>query len=306
MSDFFLNINCVMALLSAIFAAVFGLAFGSCLNVCISRLPRHESIVRPRSHCPRCGTMIRSSDNIPILSWILLRGRCRHCRKSIAWRYPAVELATAALFLLCDLRFGITVTGIGMAVLSFLLLGLAVMDAETMRLPDAFTLPGIFLGILYSGISLAFFKVFPPALILPGGIGVFSPGHSQAALFWRLLLVGLTAPAIWAAFAALLLVLIRWLYSVVRHHEGLGLGDVKLLAMIAAWLGPAPTLLILLLGALATGLFGILAVALSRGRRPFASTRLPLGSFLSAAAIYTLFAGQPIIRWYLHFYGIGN
>jgi leader peptidase (prepilin peptidase)/N-methyltransferase len=120
------------------------------------------------------------------------------------------------------------------------------------------------------------------------------------------LLVGLTAPAIWAAFAALLLVLIRWLYSVVRHHEGLGLGDVKLLAMIAAWLGPAPTLLILLLGALATGLFGILAVALSRGRRPFASTRLPLGSFLSAAAIYTLFAGQPIIRWYLHFYGIGN
>jgi leader peptidase (prepilin peptidase)/N-methyltransferase len=97
--------------------------------------------------------------------------------------------------------------------------------------------------------------------------------------------------------------LIRWLYFLVRHQEGLGLGDVKLLAMIAAWLGPAPTILTLLLGALATGLFGVLDVALSRGKRSFASTRLPLGSFLCAAAIYTIFAGTPIIRWYLHFYG---
>jgi leader peptidase (prepilin peptidase)/N-methyltransferase len=277
LSDFFLNINRVMALLTGICASVFGLAFGSFLNVCISRLPRHESIVRPRSHCPRCGAMIRSSDNIPILSWILLRGRCRHCRQPIAWRYPAVELATAALFLLCDLRFGLTVTGIGMAVLSFPLIGLAVMDAETMRLPDAFTLPGIALGILYSG-------------LLPADQPADHLSHAIASILW-------------AASAALLLLLIRWLYFLVRHQEGLGLGDVKLLAMIAAWLGPAPTILTLLLGALATGLFGVLDVALSRGKRSFASTRLPLGSFLCAAAIYTIFAGTPIIRWYLHFYG---
>jgi leader peptidase (prepilin peptidase)/N-methyltransferase len=263
----------IIPIYAALSAAVFGLAFGSFLNVCISRLPRHESIVRPRSHCPRCGAMIRSGDNIPILSWILLRGRCRHCRQPIAWRYPAVELATAALFLLSELRFGLTVTGIGMAILSFLLLGLAVMDAETMRLPDAFTLPGIALGILYS-------------TLLPAD----HLGHAIASILW-------------AASAALLLLLLRRLYFVIRHQEGLGLGDVKLLAMIAAWLGPAPTILTLLLGALATGLFGILAVTLSRGRRPFASTRLPLGSFLCAAAIYTIFAGQPIIRWYLHFYG---
>jgi leader peptidase (prepilin peptidase)/N-methyltransferase len=182
------------------------------------------------------------------------------------------------LFLLSYLRFGISITGIGTAVLSFLLLGLAVMDAETMRLPDAFTLPGITLGIVY-------------AALLPADT---LPDHLWNASVAILCAIG----------AALFLLLIRWVYSLVRHQEGLGLGDIKLLAMIAAWLGPTPTILTLLLGALATALFGILAVALSRGKRPFASTRLPLGSFLCAAAIYTVFAGQPIIKWYLHFYGI--
>ncbi len=225
----------------------------------------------------------------------------------VAWRYPAVELATAALFLLCYLRYGLTVDGVGMAVLCFLLLGLAVMDSETMRLPDVFTFPGIALGVLYSGISLGIFKEIPPALNLPWGIGVFSPEqHSSASSLWPLLLAGLVASAIWAILAALLLLLIRWLYYLVRHQEGLGMGDVKLLAMIAAWLGPMPTILTLLLGALAAGLFGILAVAFSRGKHPFLTTRLPLGSFLCAAAIYVIFAGNPIIAWYLRFYGIGN
>jgi leader peptidase (prepilin peptidase)/N-methyltransferase len=135
--------------------------------------------------------------------------------------------------------------------------------------------PGIALGILYSGVTF-----FPPTHSTDRPISCRNAGAS----------------ILWAALAALLLLLIRWLYFLVRHQEGLGMGDVKLLAMIAAWLGPAPTILTLLLGALATGLFGILAVALSRGRRPFASTRLPLGSFLCAAAIYTIFAGEPIIR----------
>jgi leader peptidase (prepilin peptidase)/N-methyltransferase len=112
------------------------------------------------------------------------------------------------------------------------------------------------------------------------------------------------ASAVSALGAALFLLLVRWLYFVVRHQEGLGIGDVKLVAMIAAWLGLAPSALTLLLGALATALFGVLAVVLSRGKRPLATTRLPLGSFLSAAALYTLFAGDAIIRWYLRFYGI--
>jgi leader peptidase (prepilin peptidase)/N-methyltransferase len=287
-----------------IFVVLIGLAFGSFLNVCISRLPRHESIVSPRSRCPRCAAPIGAGDNIPILSWILLRGRCRHCNEPIAWRYPAVELATAALFLLTLLLFGLTVGGIGMAILSFLLLGLAVMDAETMRLPDAFTLPGIALGILYSAIAPAFFNLYPDAFARPWGIviGFRFSGHPYVAV--RTMILGALVSALWAVLAALLLLLIRWLYFLVRHQQGLGMGDVKLLAMIAAWLGPAPTILTLLLGAIAAALFGILFVALSRGKRPFLTTRLPLGSFLCAAAFYTIFAGDPIIRWYLRFYGL--
>ncbi len=221
-----------------------------------------------------------SGDNIPLLSWILLLGRCRHCKQPIAWRYPAVELATACLFLLCYLRFGLTVTGIGTAVVCFLLLGLAVMDTETMRLPDAFTLPGLVLGVLYAAMQ-------------PAEDAMDRLAHAGIAVLWAIL-------------AALFLLLIRWLFFALRHKEGLGMGDVKLLAMIAAWLGPAPAILTLLLGALAASLYGIFGVALARGRRPFLSTRLPLGSFLSAAALYTIFAGDPILAWYLRFYVIGN
>ncbi|MGD0368176.1 MAG: A24 family peptidase [Acidobacteriaceae bacterium] len=189
-----------------------------------------------------------------------------------------------------------------MAVLSFLLLGLAVMDAETMRLPDAFTLPGIALGILCSGIAPAFFNLVPGASGWPWGlvIGFRFSGHPHLAA--RMMILGALVAALWAALAALLLLLIRWLYFLVRHQQGLGMGDVKLLAMIAAWLGPAPTILTLLLGALAAALFGILSVAASRGKRPFLSTRLPLGSFLCAAAFYTIFAGDPIITWYMKFF----
>ncbi len=184
----------------------------------------------------------------------------------------------AALFLLCYLRFGLTIAGVGSAILCFLLLGLAVMDAETMRLPDAFTLPGLGLGILFAAFA-------------PADDWVDRLAHAGMAL-------------IWATLAWLFLLLIRWIYRVVRHREGLGMGDIKLLAMIGAWLGPAPTLLTLLLACVAAALFGVLSIALFRVRRPFASARLPLGSFLCAAALYTLFAGDPIIGWYLRFYGI--
>ncbi len=257
-----------------------GLAFGSFLNVCISRLPRHQSIVHPGSRCPRCAAPIGALDNIPILSWILLRARCRHCRQPIAWRYPAVELATAALFLLSLLRFGMTPEGGGALVLSFFLLGLAVMDAETLRLPDAFTLPGIALGILF-----AFSK-------------------PVTAIEYRLENAGFAI--LWALAAAAVLLAIRSLYFLLRRKVGLGLGDVKLIAMIAAWLGPAPTLLTLILACVAAGVFGVLAVALSRGSKTLRTEKLPFGSFLCAAAIYTIFAGEPIIAWYLRFYGIGR
>ncbi len=185
--------------------------------------------MRPGSHCPDCSAPIRPIDNIPLLSWMALRGRCRSCRGAISWRYPAVELATAALFLLSFLRFGLTLTGIGMDVLCFLLLGLAAMDAETMRLPDVFTLTGIGLGVIY-------------AALLPAEFLTERLWHAGEALLWAFL-------------AALLLLIIRWTYQMVRHVEGMGMGDVKLLAMIAAWLGPGPTILALVLGTFATALF---------------------------------------------------
>jgi leader peptidase (prepilin peptidase) / N-methyltransferase len=276
----------------SIFVVLFALAFGSFLNVCISRLPRHESIARPGSRCPRCRTAIRAWDNVPLLSWLLLRGRCRACGCRILWRYPAVEAATAALLLLCFLRFGLTLSGVGMAVFCFLLLGLAAMDAETMRLPDAFTWPGIGLGILHAGLVHAF----------PQVVSRDSMRDDLTQLGIRAgLLNGILPAALWAALAALLILAIRWLYWLVRRREGMGVGDAKLLAMIAAWLGPAMTLLTLFLGVVAAAVVGVLWIAV-RGRRGAMAMRLPFGSFLCAAAIYAVFAGQPILAWYLRFF----
>jgi leader peptidase (prepilin peptidase) / N-methyltransferase len=256
-----------------------GLAFGSFLNVCISRLPRHESIVLPRSRCPKCGVMIGARDNVPLLSWVLLRGRCRACQWRIPWRYPAVEVTTVTLLLLCFLCFGVTPASIGMAILCFLLLGLAVMDAETMRLPDAFTWPGIGLGIAYSGLAL-----------LASGADYHPSAINAAAM-----------AAVWALAAALLILAIRGAYWLVRRREGMGWGDAKLLAMIAAWLGPMMTLLTLFLAVVAAALVGMVWIGV-RGRRGAMAMRLPFGSFLCAAAIYAIFAGEPILKWYLKFF----
>lgn len=277
---------------------LFGLAFGSFLNVCIARLPRHRSIVRPGSACPSCGAAIRLSDNLPVLSWIVLRGRCRACRWRIPWRYPAVEIATAALFLLAYLQNGLTIAGIGAMILSFLLIGLAVMDAETMILPDAFTLPGIVLGIIWFGLKFA-------TSDLPGVANIptkpaFSFTVSQPFIQVKGMFIAMIISAVSALLAALLILLIRWLYYLLRHREGMGLGDAKLLAMIAAWLGPALTGLTFVLGTFAAAVFGLALVARSRKRA--GQTHLSFGSFLCAAALYALFAGQPIVNWYAGFF----
>jgi len=279
-----------VVLLTAIFSVLFGLAFGSFLNVCISRLPAHNSVISPGSHCPSCGRRIYTRDNIPLLSWALLGGRCRFCDWRIPVRYPLVELATALLFLLSFLAFGLTLKGGGMALLCFLLLGLAVTDAKALLLPDAFTLPGIALGVIYSGIT--------------GG--------------WR--------AALWSSFhallAALLVLLIRGAYWLVRRREGMGLGDVKLLAMIAAWLGPGQALLVFFLGAVGGAVFGLLLITIQyykehlsrvpghpkknyfflRNDTDSGTHPLPFGSFLCAAALCVIFWGPQILKWYLHFF----
>ena len=187
-------------------ALLTGLVFGSFLNVCIARLPTHQSIVAPPSHCLHCGTAIRAPDNIPVISWLWLRGRCRACKARISLQYPLVELGTAALFVACALHTGWTWQTLIDAVACFLLFGLAIMDWQTMLLPDAFTLTGIGVAFLL--------KVFAPAIQ------------------FRLRVAMQTIED--AAIAGALLLLVWALYRIVRRREGLGLGDVKLLAMMAA------------------------------------------------------------------------
>ncbi len=268
-------------MLISIFAVLLGLAFGSFLNVCISRLPRHESVVRPRSRCPQCRTPILDRDNIPVLSWVLLRGLCRSCGARIPVRYPLVEAVTAALFLLCYFEFGLTLHGVASAVLCWLLLGLAIMDAETLRLPDALTLPGIALGICASSFQIGF-----------GVVPVFS-------------LRGAVQSLLWAACAAALIFLIRGLYWLVRRREGIGLGDAKLLAMVAAWLGPWQAGLVLFLAVICAAAYGLGVIAWSGMQRSTENgytARIPLGAFLCAAGILAIFEGDSILAWYLGFF----
>jgi leader peptidase (prepilin peptidase)/N-methyltransferase len=205
-----------------------------------------------------------------VLSFLLLRGRCRACQERISWRYPAVEVANAALWTLCWLRYGFTLHALGMAVLSFLLLGLAAMDAETLRLPDAFTLPGVVLGIVYSGAMC---------------------GQWARCAFLSLA---------WAVTFAGLLLAVAGIYWVLRRQHGMGIGDAKLMAMIAAWLGPGPAVLTLFLGTVAAAIYG---VGLSAAQRKLnGAVALPFGSFLCGAAIYAAFYAQPLIHWYLGFF----
>jgi len=292
-----------------------GLLFGSFLNVCISRLPAHESIVSPRSRCPHCGHTIRWYDNIPLLSWLLLRARCRDCKAHISWRYPAVELAVglwmaSAATRLYEIRYALAIDGwvlvpeetvrtIAFAILGFLLIGLMVMDWQTRRLPDAFTFTGIGLGFLITCVQAFFLMPGEGDIVMnpehqlrlssPGSFtaqgNVFMTG-TEALIFGRIIAI---------ACAALLLLAIRAIYKAVRGHEGMGLGDVKLLAMIAAFLGFAESLLALFLGVLAAAAFGIILLA---RKRAGAATRLPFGSFLAAGGLFAALFGARIVDWY--------
>ena len=255
--------------------AIAGLIFGSFLNVCITRLPRGESIVRPRSHCRQCGKEIENRDNFPVLSWLMLRGRCRSCSGGISWRYPAVETAISLLFIACWFKYGASWRAPAFALLCFLLLGLAVMDAETMLLPDRFTLPGLGIAVLVR--------------VLTG------TGHRLEALGAVLL------DAVIAAAFLLLLVAFYWM---VRRRLGMGMGDVKLLAMIAAWLGLAQTALVLVLASVFGAFFGLLLIVGGGTKQKLQAGRLtiPFGSFLSGAGIYSIFLGERTVRWYLQFF----
>src|SRR6201986_2217140 len=223
-------------MLPCLFFGSFGLLLGSFLNVCIVRLPAGESVVWPRSHCRQCDQPIANWDNVPVLSWLLLGGACRKCGGRISWRYPLVELATCILFLICCLYFSYGWLAACWALLCFLLLGLAVMDAETLLLPDLFTLPGLAGGLVF-------------ATLRPGlEIGNWSHG---------LLLLGLGWALFSAVVAASALLSITGIYWIVRRRTGMGMGDVKLIAMLGAWLGLQRVALTLFLAVILGALFGL-------------------------------------------------
>ncbi len=298
-------------LASAVFAL--GLAFGSFLNVCIHRMPKGLSIVHPGSSCPNCKAPIHFYDNIPILSWLLLRGRCRQCKALISPRYLVVELLTALLFLVCYWHFGYTFATLKCCTFGFLLLGLIFTDAETQLLPDKLTLSGLALGILFSLIVPVNDLL---SRLLPGVISL-----NQAADSWRLfsLFDALAGAAVGASF----LYGAGAIYLRARGVEGMGFGDVKLMAMVGAFLGIRLTIFTIFAASLAGSLFGLwtlFAVWLKRmhrrmlrnhesarhaRRRAWQSAAvalrylpIPFGVFLGSMAMFAVFFGNGLMRWY--------
>ena len=231
--------------------AFLGLAFGSFLNVCIYRLPLGHSVVKPGSACPGCERPIAFYDNIPILSWLILRGRCRHCKTKISVRYLVIEALTATLFLACYAYFGLTLVTLKYCVFAFLLLGLIFTDAETKLLPDKLTLSGLALGLAFSlivPVTDMASQFLPGILNLPFSSDVSGPLFS---LLDSLLGAAVGASFIYGAGAMYL----RW-----RGTEGMGFGDVKLMAMVGSFLGMKLTVFTIFSGSLAGSIFGIATV----------------------------------------------
>jgi len=243
---------------------IFGALVGSFLNVCISRLPKEESIIWPGSHCPHCKKPIRFYDNIPLVSYVLLMGKCRHCKKSISIQYPLIEGITAlsSLFLIVKFDFSLSyffyfafVTG---------LIVITVIDLYHQIIPDVISLPGIGMGLIAS-------LILPQITFLNSLFGVLLGGGS---LF-------------------LVATCYQWLFK----REGMGGGDVKLLAMIGAFLGWKAVILTILLSSLIGSITGILIMVVKGKDFKYA---IPFGPFLSLGAVISLFYGQNIINWYLY------
>ncbi len=292
---------------------LFGLILGSFLNVCIYRMPRELSVVSPRSACPSCGTPISAFDNIPVLSWIILGGKCRICKAPISPRYAIVELITGAFFALSFLLGGPGPNALKLSAFSFLMIGLIFTDAETKLLPDLLTKPGIVIGILFS-----------LAVRLDGPADYFLRGIAN----WRVL--SLMNALAGAALGSGFILGIALAYEALRGVEGMGRGDVKLMALVGAFLGVKLTLLVLLLGSLVGSCFGLLLIVIvwrkrmarRRSRQPAedaATTRsrawqsailiyrnfeIPFGVFLGAGAMIAAFWGDGILRWYLQFFSV--
>ncbi len=265
----------------ALFVAVVGAVIGSFLNVVIHRVPREESVAFPASHCTSCGTAIRPYDNVPVVSWALLRGRCRSCRAPISARYPAVELLTAALFALTYLlHSGLTLSLPFDLAFVAAVVALVFIDAEHMILPNVITYPGLALALAA--------RVAVPNLY---GVAFLAGGAAPA---WLLSLGGALLGALvgggflWA---------VGWLWERARGVEAMGLGDVKMMFMVGAYLGWPLTLLTIFVGVLTGSVAGVAAMA-RRGERDM-QMLLPFGIFLGLGSLLSLLFGSQIVEWYV-------
>lgn len=279
---------------TCLFVAMFGAIIGSFLNVVIHRLPREESIVFPNSRCPSCSALIGPMDNIPLLSYAILRGRCRNCRAVISWRYPAVELMTALLYagvFLIDvyLRGGLTYTILFDLVFVSALVALIFIDAEHMLLPNAITYPGIVFAIV-------------ARLVLPYLVGPYAFDDLPSLFYgplstWPAWSASLVGAALGALAGGGSLWLIGWLWERLRGVEAMGLGDVKMMFMVGAYLGWRLTILTIFMGVLTGSIAGIGVMA--KRKEKDMQMQLPFGIFLGLGSILALLFGSRIIAWYI-------
>jgi leader peptidase (prepilin peptidase) / N-methyltransferase len=264
--------------LAHVFAFLFGAVIGSFLNVCVSRWPRDESVVSPPSRCPSCSRPIRWHENVPILGWIRLRGRCAGCSQAISPMYPLVELTVALVWLAAVMHYDVSLTALRVAVLATILLGIALTDAMHYVIPDGFTVFGFIWGVA----------------------GAFA----GAALNETLPFAGLYDSLIGACVGAGALVIVGWLGEVALKKEAMGFGDYTLMAMVGAALGPERSLLTIFLGAfLGAAAFLLLVYPIawirSRGQRSAIDVPMvPFGVFLAPAAMIALLFGHAMITWY--------
>jgi leader peptidase (prepilin peptidase)/N-methyltransferase len=246
-------------------AAAFGALIGSFLNVCIYRLPLGKSIVWPASACPGCGRELAWFENIPVLSYAVLRGRCRSCGVRISARYPVVETITAAMFGVAYWYYGPGVLFASRIIFGCALIVLFAIDLEHHLLPNVITLPGIIVGFAFSLFT--------------------EPGWADSAI--GILLGG---GVLWA---------IAETYYRVRREEGLGMGDVKMLAMVGAFIGWKLTLMTLMMASFAGSIVGVMLIVAKRGSMKYA---LPFGTFLAMGAVLAVTIGPTVLDWYLRFW----
>jgi leader peptidase (prepilin peptidase) / N-methyltransferase len=246
---------------------LYGISIGSFLNVLIYRLPHGKSLLRPPSHCPKCNNPIKFYDNIPIISFIILRGRCRQCHDKISWRYPLVEALTGILCVIAIYYFGFTIRGLEAVLLTLLFVPIFFIDLDLWIIPNSLDIPWIPVGIALSFLSGAFVS-------------------------WKGALLG-------AVVGGALFALVMWLGKIVFKKEAMGFGDVKFAAMLGAFLGAINILLIMVLASFLGSIIGICMIIFSR--KEGKTSYVPFGPFLVAAALITIYFGETIINAYLNF-----